>query len=290
MNVSPSEISAAVAVPQSRTSVFRYAADRPRVAAFTLLFMLDVCAYLYIDHPVVLLLVFGLGILPKAPVCAFNHHHQHLTTFTSEPLNRLLELMYALQTGVASHAWVLHHSIGHHLNYLDQKKDESRWQREDGTVMGELEYSLITTLTAYPRAWKVSEKYPKLRFTFAWMCALSLAVVVALVAYRPIPGLIIFVLGPAFSLFGTAWATYAHHAGRSTASHSVASNNMVQPFYNWWTGNLGLHTAHHTRPGVHWSELPALHEELKGAMPADAFVEPGWPWRWFGKSQTAQNP
>jgi len=285
VNVSPSEVSASV-IPQSRTSVFRYAADRPRVAAFTVLFALDVCAYLYLDHPVVLLLVFGLGILPKAPVCAFNHHHQHVTTFTSEPFNRLLELMYALQTGVASHAWVLHHSIGHHLNYRDQKKDESRWLRDDGTQMGELEYSFITTLTAYPRAWKVSEKYPKLRFTFAWMGVLTIAVIGALVAYRPIPGLIIFVLGPAFSLFGTAWATYAHHAGRSTAAHSVASNNMMQPFYNWWTGNLGLHTAHHTRPGVHWSDLPALHEELKGAMPADAFVAPGWPWRWFGTSQT----
>lgn len=267
-------------------SVFRYAADGPRVAAFTVLFAADLIAYLKVDHPLLLLLIFGLGILPKAAVCAFNHHHQHVPTFTVEPLNRLLELMYALQTGVTSHTWVLHHSLGHHLNYLDQTKDESRWAREDGSTMGELEYSLVTTLTAYPRAWQVGAKYPKQRFTFLWMGLLSLAVVVALVAYRPVPGLIIFGLGPAFSLFGTAWATYAHHAGRSTTTHSVASNNMVQPFYNWVTGNLGLHTAHHTRPGVHWSELPALHDELKRDIPKDAYVAPGWPWRWFGKHES----
>lgn len=286
MNASSSNLSPAVALSTARPWFFRYAADRPRVAAFAALFALDVCAYLFLDHPLLLLLAFGLGILPKAAVCAFNHHHQHVSTFTWEPLNRLLELMYALQTGVTSQAWVLHHSIGHHLNYLDQKKDESRWQRADGSTMGELEYSLSVTLTAYPRAWAVSAKYPKLRFTFLWMGLLSLALIAALIAYRPVPGLIIFGLGPLFSLFGTAWATYAHHAGRSTSSHSVASNNMVHGFYNWVTGNLGLHTAHHTRPGVHWSELPALHEELKGAMPADAFVEPGWPWRWFGPAQT----
>lgn len=274
--------------PLTRTSsVFRYAADRPYVASFVVLFLLDLTAYLYVDHPVVLFAIFIIGIFPKAAVCAFNHHHQHVPTFTVEPLNRLLELMYALQTGVSSHAWVLHHTVGHHMNYLDQSKDESRWRRADGSEMGELEYSAMTTLTAYPRAWKVGAKYPKLRFTFAWMALVSLAAIVALVAYRPVPGFFIFVLGPAFSLFGTAWATYAHHAGRSTESHAVASNNMIHGFYNRLTGNLGYHTAHHTRPGVHWSELPKLHDELKANIPADAFVKPGWPWRWFGKSQTA---
>jgi fatty acid desaturase len=267
-------------------SVFRYAADGPRVATFTVFFAADLIAYLTVDHPLLLLLIFGLGILPKAAVCAFNHHHQHVPTFTVEPLNRLLELMYALQTGVTSHTWVLHHSLGHHLNYLDQTKDESRWRRSDGSTMGELEYSLITTLTAYPRAWQVGARFPKFRFTFLWMGLVSLAVVIGLVAYRPLPGLILFVVGPAFSLFGTAWATYAHHASRSTASHEVASNNMVQPFYNWVTGNLGLHTAHHSRPGVHWSELAAVHEQLKHEIPKDAYVPPGWPWRWFGRAET----
>jgi fatty acid desaturase len=272
----------------NRKSVFRYAADRPYVAAFVVLFIFDICAYLFLDHPLMLLLVFGLGILPKAAVCAFNHHHQHVSTFTKEPLNRLLELMYVLQTGVSGHAWVLHHSVGHHLNYLDQAKDESRWQRDDGTTMGELEYAIKTTLTAYPRAWRVGAKYPKLRSTFLWMSIASISVMAALVAYRPIPGLIVFVLGPAFSLFGTAWATYAHHAGRSTASHAVASSNMLQPFYNWVTGNLGYHTAHHTRPGVHWSQLPELHDELKASIPKDGYVLPGRPWRWFGKTENVE--
>ena len=81
-------------------------------------------------------------MLPKAGVCAFNHHHQHVSTFTSPLPNRLLEFVYALQTGVTSQAWVLHHSLGHHVNYLDQEKDESRWQRKDGTMMGEWEYAL----------------------------------------------------------------------------------------------------------------------------------------------------
>jgi len=259
-------------------AAFRYAEDRPYVAFHAALFAIDLAIYLTVDHPLLLVLAFGLSIVPKASICAFNHHHQHLSTFRIEPLNRLLELMYGLQVGVTSHAWVLHHSVGHHLNYLDQTKDESRWARADGSKMGELEYSIVTTLTAYTRAWQVGAAYPKYRFTFAWMTVFTVAVAAGLVWYRPVPGLILFVLAPLFFLFGTAWATYAHHAGRSTDTHFVASNNMLSRLYNLATGNLGFHTAHHYRPGVHWSKLPALHKEIESKIPADAYVAPGFPW------------
>ncbi len=264
-------------------AVFKYSADRPRVAVFASIFAIDVAVYLIVDRPVVLLLYFVVGILPKGAVCAFNHHHQHLPTFRIPILNRALEIMYALQTGVSSHTWVLHHSVGHHRNYLDQETDESRWMRKNRTVMGQVEYSLVTSATSYLRAWRVGKMYPKYRRVFLVMGFLTASVIAALVAYRPVSGLIIFVLAPAFSLFGTAWATYTHHSRRSTDSHFVASTNIVQPLYNFWTGNLGYHTAHHYRPGVHWSKLRELHTKIAHQIPVDAYVEAGWPWRLAGK-------
>lgn len=79
-----------------------------------------------------------LVIDPKACICSWNHHHQHLFTFHQGVLNRLLELSYAFHTGITTNAWVLHHVLGHHVNYLDQTKDESAWKRRDGSTMGEL--------------------------------------------------------------------------------------------------------------------------------------------------------
>lgn len=262
---------------------FKYAADRPRVAVFASIFVIDVAVYLTVEHPAILLLYFVAGILPKGAVCAFNHHHQHLPTFKVPILNRALEIIYALQTGVSSHTWVLHHSVGHHQNYLDQDKDESRWMRKNRTVMGQIEYSLVTSATSYTRAWRVGKRYPKYRRVFLVMGLLTAAIIAGLVAYRPISGLIIFVLAPAFSLFGTAWATYTHHSHRRTDSHFVASTNVIQPLYNFWTGNLGYHTAHHYRPGVHWSKLREVHARIAHQIPADAYVEAGWPWRLAGK-------
>lgn len=268
--------------------LFRYQEDRVPIVCFLFLFAIDITLYLNVESVVWLTLWFFVGILPKACVCSFNHHHQHVPVFYPAWANRLLEIIYALHTGVTSQAWVLHHSLGHHVNYLDQEKDESRWQRKDGSTMAEFEYSMDVTLTAYPRAWQVAARYPRQRRLFVAMALISLAVVVALVAYRPIPGLFIFVLAPAFSLFGTAWATYCHHAGRSTETHFVACNNILQSFYNKATGNLGYHTAHHYKPGVHWSQLPQLHDDIAHLIPADAYIKPGWPWILVGDGIPAE--
>jgi fatty acid desaturase len=267
--------------------MFRHAADRLPIALILSLFAVDLSVYAWVNN-VWLVLAYGLlSMLPKAGVCAFNHHHQHVSTFTSPVLNRAMEFVFALQTGVTSQTWVLHHSLGHHLNYLDQTKDESRWARDDGTRMGEMEYSFVTTLTSYGRAWKTGEKYPKQRQLFFVMGALTVALVSALVWYRPLQGAWLFVFVPAVMIFGTAMATYTHHSNRQTDDHFVACNNILQPFYNKLTGNLGYHTAHHYKPGVHWSKLPELHDEIKHKIPADAFQEPGIPWKYFGKSEGA---
>lgn len=269
--------------------MFRHPEDRLPVALILALFAVDLSVYLFVDHWF-LVLAYGLiSMLPKAGVCAFNHHHQHVSTFHYAFVNRLLELVYVLQTGVSSQAWVLHHSLGHHLHYLDQKLDESRWQRDDGTRMGEWEYSWVTTITAYPRAWAVGAKFPRQRKIFLVMGLISLAMMAALVAYKPFNGFMLFVFVPFGMLFGTALATYNHHSDRGLENDFVACNNIVQPFYNALTGNLGYHTAHHHKPGMHWSKLPALHAELVGKMPKETFREPGVPWRWFGKSQWSEH-
>jgi fatty acid desaturase len=258
--------------------IFRHKADQLPVALITLLFVCDLVVYATVDSPLWLAGWVALGLVPRGGICAFNHHHQHLSVFRVPALNRLLELMYGLQTGITSHGWVLHHSLGHHVNYLDQQKDQSRWRRDDGTQMREVEYALVVGATAYPRMWDVARRTPRYVRVFIAMAALTVAVVGALAAWRPLPALFVFVMPMTFMLFHTAWATYTHHAGKKTSSHFVASNNIIHRGYNLLTGNLGYHTAHHYKPGVHWSQLPALHAEIAEKIPADCYLTPGLPW------------
>lgn len=249
--------------------MFRYSADRLPVAFVLLFSAVDFSVYLLVDEVAWLVGYMLLMVLPKGVICAWNHHHQHTRTFHSQPLNRVLEFFYALHTGVTTNLWVLHHVLGHHRNYLDQDSDESAWRRADGTAMGVVEYTLTIAGTAYQRGYQVGKKFPRVQRDFLIYGLLTLLGVVALCWYRPVAGLLVFVLPMVISLLFTAWVTYDHHSGLDTDDVFAASYNNTSAFYNLVTGNLGYHTAHHYRQGLHWSKLPELHQQLAGSIPAE---------------------
>lgn len=249
------------------TSWFRHPADRLPVTIILVLSGVDFCLYFFAENHWLLAAYWLVMIIPKGKISAWNHHHQHSPTFRRKSLNRLLEFFYALHTGVTTNLWLLHHVLGHHLNYLDQRRDESRWQRPTGAMMGEIEYTLNVAATAYSRGFKVGARYPKKQRAFVLYTAITFAVVALLVWIKPISGLFLFVLPMVLGLLLTSWATYEHHAGLSTDNLFEASRNNLNRFYNITTGNLGFHTAHHYKPGVHWSKLPELHEQIADRIP-----------------------
>lgn len=247
--------------------MFRFSADRLPVTIILMVSAIDFGLYFLVDNVWVLIVYWLLMIIPKGNICAWNHHHQHTPTFTKTRLNRLLEFFYALHTGVTTNLWLLHHVLGHHQNFMDQSKDESRWLRKSGEKMGEIEYTLNVAATAYPRGYKVGHRYPKMQKVFLFYTALTLAIVAGLVYFKPVSALLLFVLPIISGLLITAWTTYDHHSGLDTENCFEASRNNLNRFYNLATGNLGYHTAHHYRQGVHWSLLPQLHDQIKDKIP-----------------------
>ena len=254
--------------------LFKYKEDRLPTLLFCVYFLLDLSVFFWANHWAYVVAWMLIGIIPKGYICAWNHHHQHCFTFRQAPLNRFLELVFFFQTGISSYLWVLHHVVGHHMNYLDQKKDESRWQRKDGTQMGVLEYTLSVTFTAYYRALKVGQKHPKYQSPFLIMGALSFSLLGVFFWINWMNALFVFAIPMFISLTITSWATYDHHAGKTTESKYAASNNIIEPFYNRLSGNLGYHTAHHTHFGAHWSQLPEIHKKIAHKIPAECYHEP----------------
>lgn len=253
--------------------MFRFSADRGPVATILALTAVDFLLYFFVDEPRLLVIYIAALIVPKACIAAWTHHHQHSHVFRSKPLNRMLELVHALHTGITTNLWVLHHNMGHHRNFLDQTMDESRWKRNDGTVMGKLEYTFSIALTAHPRAYKVGERYPKKRSEYVTFTAVTVGILAALIFFKPLNALLVFVIPMTLSFLYTCLVTYGHHAELDTDDEFAASYNKMDKLYNFLTGNLGYHTAHHHRSGVHWSKLPELHEQIKTQIPDYCYTE-----------------
>ena len=249
--------------------LLKYPADRVPVAIFFTLTLIDNAVFFAVDRGWIVALYWFLMIPVKGMICPWNHHHQHVPMFKARPLNRLLELSFALHTGATTHAWTLHHVHGHHKNYLDQELDESRWRKRSGKTFGFVPYTLVTAATAYTRAFEVGRNHPRLQRAFVGYGLLTAVIVGSLVALKPVNGLFIFVLPMVISLLLTVAATYHHHSGLDTQDHMLASRNYTHRIRNILSGNLGYHTAHHYRQGLHWSKLPELHETLVDKIPAE---------------------
>jgi fatty acid desaturase len=264
----PSELKAAA--DSKFGTILRYKADRRAVAYVMAMFGLHLWVFLAASP-----LVAALFVLPLAGVsmvvAPINHHHQHLNTFRQAWLNRLYEIPLALQSGIAPYGWVLHHNLGHHVNYLNQppheSPDESKWTRRDGSTMGRVEYTIDLVLNHQLDIWKVGRRYPKYWRAFLWMKIPLYLVLGAALYWNPVNAFLAFLLPGFLTLVHTAWVTYGHHAGHHPTSHYDASVNNLNPVFNFFTCNLGYHTAHHKRPGLHWSLLPEMHAEIEDRIP-----------------------
>lgn len=265
--------------PSIRGTILRYKADRASVTFVLLAFAAHLAVFLFASPWVAACLMLPLVVV-SACVASLNHHHQHLGVFHSGPLNRVYDLVMALQTGIGPFTWVLHHNVGHHLNYLHQPPhdapDESHWTRADGSTMGRFEYSLHLFLHHQVDVWRVGRKHPKLFRAYLLMKIPLYTLIGAGLYYNPVMFLLAFLLPGFATLFHTCWATYEHHAGHHADNHFEASVNREHKLFNIMSWNLGYHTAHHYRPGVHWSLLPELHREIEDKIPAHMRLHTFW--------------
>jgi fatty acid desaturase len=259
--------------------ILRYKADRRSVSIALGLFAVHALIFFFAPTWVAALCLIPLTAASMF-VAAINHHHQHFNTFRSAWLNRIYELALSLQTGISPYGWVLHHNLGHHRNYLNQRPhaqpDESKWTRKDGSQMGRVEYTIDLVLHHQIDIFRIGMKYRRYLRAYLLMKIPLWAIVGLAIYVNPANALLVIIIPAFLTLCHTSWATYEHHAGCYPTNHYDASVNRTNALYNYLTCNLGYHTAHHKRPGVHWSLLPKIHDEIKDEIPPEMILPAFW--------------
>jgi fatty acid desaturase len=69
---------------------------------------------------------------------------------------------------------------------------------------------------------------------------------------------------------------HLQHVETHVGSRWNHSRNFVSPLLDALLFNNGLHTVHHWKPGVHWSEAPALHAAHAHRIHPDLLVKSWW--------------
>lgn len=247
--------------------LFRHRADIPAVLYVLAVFGLQLAVFFLVDDILVAAMCAFLLMLAQISCGAICHNHHHVNMFTSRPLNRLFEVVMYLQTGTSPFSWTIHHNIGHHHEYLHPASDPSAWKHKDGRPMARLYYDFVQAAMIYPEIWRIGHQHPVLFARFKRMLVISNLALLVLLVIDPVQALVVFVAPMLTLLVLLLDNTYLQHSGLSLDNHLVASRNVENRLYNLTSWNLGFHAAHHMRPGVHWTELPALHAQIRPQIP-----------------------
>jgi fatty acid desaturase len=201
------------------------------------------------------------------------HNHTHRPIFRSLFLNRWFARLWTFSGGWPAYFWRHAHVSVHHVNLLHPERD---WTMPKRRADGSWENMYLYLFLHWPwRYWKhlwqdFRKASPIQRRAFQKEFAIFLALwsIPFWIDFRM--ALLLWVLP---HWVANAWAMgpgmWLQHEGcvEKTAEQPYShSNDHLSHFFNLMTFNIGYHIEHHDFPHVHWSELPELHERMKGEL------------------------
>lgn len=206
-----------------------------------------------------------LGWIAGIDVGVNFHNHAHRPIFTSRLLNRWFARCWTPVGGWPAAWWQYLHVKVHHAHLLTERD----WTLPHRGADGRFESSPSYQLRHWP--WRTAVHFCRdlragrfargraLRelgwFLLLWSIPFWIDPVMALCLW----------LLPHWcaNVITLNRGMYVQHAGCEAFPADLGarhSNDFLEPFYNLTMFHIGYHAEHHDHPGVHWYELPELHE------------------------------
>ena len=204
-----------------------------------------------------------------APV--HQHCHAHYPVFHARLANSAYDAILMLAAGNTTAVWELQHVLGHHRVYLEGARDpaysrrftaDGPWQRALFTVAGD---AMSVRDSFAITGWRPANR--RYRGRLIRQVAVQVAVLAVLVAWQPSTALAFAILPALLLRWAVFWFSYAQH--HDLPMHDVYSGSVTHfGWTNRWFLNVGHHTAHHEKPTLHWSRLPARTQQIIERIPS----------------------
>ncbi len=212
-------------------------------------------------------LSYALQLLISIGIGVIHHNHAHLPMWRGRWLNRATDLWITLLQGHPTWVFAPAHVANHH-RYRHGPQDVARTYRFGGDrndLTGWLVHPLYAMLAVYPLILRalaqLRRRQPAAYGWYLLQYALWLGSWVLLLALDPSKALLLVIVPQLFGLHWLLGANYLQHAhadGHSSLDFARNFGGGLNGLYF----NIGLHTAHHLQPRLHWSLLPGLQSAL----------------------------
>lgn len=254
--------------------VLRYPADRWPLAVVALAFVMCIVPLFHAFAPLPLAGYWLVVFVLRRIATAAQHGHAHLSVFrSSKILNFVYDTLLAHETGLTTPEWELHHNRGHHRDYRNPAQDVfSVFDPETGRPVSRWRYSIGASLRCWGDSIRIAkEAGPVEKKNLLGRFWAHLAVQAGLIAVftliNPAMGLLFAVLQTFTVRCSVAWSSYWHHFEVPMTVVYDSSRTLLDPLHNRLSFNSGHHTAHHEKPTLHWSLLPARTEAIRHLIP-----------------------
>jgi fatty acid desaturase len=204
--------------------------------------------------------------------CIINHNHSHVPIFTSNALNFVFNLILTIAKGHSSTTVIVPHNFNHHV-YSGSAED---WINTDLAGQGPGLVRLIRYIWRASRMMskeRAKEGTPRLPQALARSLAFERATLFAfcLVAIAVDWKRFVFLIAIPwlFAMAALVGVNLLQHDGCRPGDPFQDSRNFLSPLGNWLLFNNGYHMAHHLKPSLHWSLLPAEHQKFESRIPPE---------------------
>lgn len=207
--------------------------------------------------------------------CIVKHNHQHCATFKNRTWNKIFQFILSISTGQPSTGIITAHNINHH-GKLDSEDDfvrstlvHTRWN-----LLNLIMFPIMSVWQMYRnkpsdlQKWK--KQNPDLYDQAKAERVITYSFVVTLLVLNWYSTLTYLIVPWVFAQWCLLSINLLQHQDCDIDSQYNHSRNITGKFTNWLLLNNGYHTAHHIKPGLHWSLLPAFHkEQIQGRIASD---------------------
>ncbi|MDB4959931.1 MAG: Fatty acid desaturase family protein, partial [Myxococcales bacterium] len=265
--------------------LYKYRLDLAPTLVITAAVGLGVAA-LWLDHGWLWLIV-PLSFAGRLPAPAHQHAQGHLSIFRSDVANAIYDQILALASGHTTAVWEQQHSLGHHLQYLDSRVDVAGADRfaiarGRSRLVRRIVFVVCADALTVPDAFAIAAQFPakrrRLRTRLIVQTLSQLAVLAGLFVIDPIATVAVFIVPNIVLRWLVGWIAFAQHDGvPATITYDGSMNEFG--FVSRLLLNVGHHTAHHEKPTLHWSLLPARTAKILHLIPSSCVrgtPDAGW--------------